>query len=248
MSKTTLIRAIAATALAVASAAAFATPRTVGANVAYEYNGSFFSFTGSGTLTFSQDVLDAFSLAQISFSNIAPAAFDAATGSASAALTTITLDDPSGAFLGLTTQGGLKMTAAKSTVSNGGDITIQNLSFDMNSKLVYADISGANGLASQTHYELFTVGGVVGDTAWNGTVGTFGAVGAPLTMTLATKALFIQALGLKSIGVTTLNAISDFGSSTVSITAVGAVPEPSTYALMGLGLGVAGWAARRRKA
>lgn len=45
------------------------------------------------------------------------------------------------------------------------------------------------------------------------------------------------------------NAFATFGVTTVSTFApVAAIPEPSTYLLMALGLGVTGWVARRRRA
>ncbi len=80
-----------------------------------------------------------------------------------------------------------------------------------------------------------------------------------LTMTSTAKPLFVQSLGLYGAGVVALDVVQDYGSitSTISMSPcflgckptasfVPEVPEPSSWALMGLGLlGVAAVARQR---
>ena len=72
-----------------------------------------------------------------------------------------------------------------------------------------------------------------------------------LSITEGAFGLFIQSLGILEGGYGVLQSIADYGTIESSITVTAAkvtpvVPEPSTYALMGLGLVGISLVARRR--
>jgi Zn-dependent alcohol dehydrogenase len=70
-----------------------------------------------------------------------------------------------------------------------------------------------------------------------------------LAVVPAARDLFSKSLGLLATGNDALNAVTDWGSVTSDMTfTVREVPEPSTYALMGLGLVGISLVARRRAA
>lgn len=240
----------AALAAILASASAQAAPVTVAALP-----------SSTGVLKLSDDVsnaessvIGAFGVAGIQITAAAPATLQ--TGNypppddfaqfawISAPVSTVTYDDTTGQVLSVQSQGGLIQTvAAPNAASRGGNITVQNIRVDLVGKTLYADVSGANGLASSNiaFFNFSTLSGA--STITPGVTANTTLSG--LTLTAEGKQALITGLGLRGIGLTTLNNLTDFGSLESSITVP--VPEPSTYALMGLGLAGAAWVARRRK-
>lgn len=110
------------------------------------------------------------------------------------------------------------------------DIDFTNLAFDFGSK----SLTGKTGGGTMS---LFTASSVSGSL--NGTTGSFSYTASGLKLSSAAASKIGSALGVSSHTLAKIN----FG--TLKIT--GAIPEPSTYALIGLGLAGAAVAARRRQ-
>lgn len=244
---------IAASAFAAASLASAASV-TVASNTAY--NG--LSFSGSGTLTFSADLLGALDTGKVTVANYGSATTVAtkdsdgyyANVSASAPITSLTIDSSSMAVLGAATSGGATQTApVLKSVSSGGSLTVTDLNVDLANKKVYATLIGANGVGTVNNVYLWDIGTITGATSVTG-AGTFTTTLSGLSITTDGLNKFTQALGLLTLGKSALGGVTDFGSITSVIVAkaapAGTVPEPSTYALMGIGLVGMSLVSRRR--
>jgi len=218
------------------------------------------TFQGSGTLTFSADLLGALDTGKITAVN-----YGAVTSvitkdtdgyytniSATAPMQTLSLDDTSLQVLGVGTKGGLTLTApVLKSVSSGGSLTVTDITADLTTKTIYATIIGANGVGTLTNFALWNYATLVGPTQYTGP-GTYTDDISGLSLTADGQAKFAQSLGLLSLGKAAMNGITDYGTihsvinTTLVIPSAGTVPEPTTYALMGLGL--VGIAFARRKA
>lgn len=150
--------------------------------------------------------------------------------------------------LGFSTTGGVTLAVSPiKVVSSGGSITLTDLDVDLQSKTIYSTVIGGNGTGSLNHLALWNFDALNGDTALNGL--------SPKQLTLSDLHLtqegfnaFAQSLALYRVGyAAALGGMNNFGSISVVINAplemgspppwyVGELPEPSTYALMGLGL------------
>lgn len=158
--------------------------------------------------------------------------------------------------------GPITVSMPNNFASSGGSVSFQNLSLQITDPThigVYADVSGSNGLASQTHMLLWNSTGLTAGSDTTVTLAnkdTFQFTLSDLNLTDAGKSALTQGLGLNSIGsgADLFGGVGSYGSLTVSMkfydNTLGGntnpVPEPSTYALMLVGLGAVGWVARRR--
>ena len=202
--------------------------------------------SGSASLSFSADLLGALDTGKIAIANYGAATstvvkdsdgfYESAT--ASAPLVSLTFDDVSREVLGVASTGGMTLTApVLKSVSSGGSLVVTNLHADLATKVVYATIIGGNGVGQIDDFALWNFTTLTGGTNIQG-VGTYNNTISGMTLTDTGFTTFSQSLGLLKLGVSAMKGITDYGTITSQIIASAApsVPEPSTYALMGLGL------------
>ncbi len=213
--------------------------------------------SGNATLEFSQQLLGALDAGQIviqPFGSVVPnITFDQdgfyLGAEITAPLRSASIDTATDNVVGAGTTGGAILTAtALKGISNGGQIIVSDLEADLTAKVIRAHVVGSNAAGTYSFdqvIDLWSVTNIVGSTLIAGP-GTYINELNGLTITAQGREVMINSLGLIKGGITALEGVTDYGRVTSTIVAT-AVPEPSTYLMMGVGMLAVGVAVQRRR-
>lgn len=212
-----------------------------------------------GALRFDDNLVDALNLGVVTASGFGganvvtigePGAYEYGGIIANAAVTSVTYDDVTGQVTRVVTTGGARQTATSNAALSGGWVEVGNLDVRLDTLEIFGTVQGlstkAGSVAQNYSGKLFDIkGGITGDTIWKDGISLTQLSGLAITQEAFTA--IDLSLGLKGVGRAGLQAAAaNFGVINSQITA--AVPEPSTYALMGVGLVGLAFASRRRAA
>jgi hypothetical protein len=243
----------------VAAAAFVAAGVASAANVTVAVGGTYNGLkldSGSGALSFSTTLIGALNASGTVVSAVAPATADIVLNAKGTAYKSVSVAAPfvslvadtatNSVVAALTTGGALQTTEDDGFTNTGGSLSITNINADLVAKKVFVTLTGANGVGTLNNFYLWDIGTIGGSTTL--AAGTTTTTLSGLSITTAGFNAFSTSLGLTTAGKNALSTVTDFGTitSTVVASTVPSVPEPSTYALMGLGLVGISLVARRR--
>lgn len=168
-------------------------------------------------------------------------------------LTSIQVNENGTLIENIRSTGGMTLTSPTlKGVSTSGSLTLGDWNISTADRTVSALVIGANGVNTSPSQAIWQATGMQASLTqtgvWDGqgdnalyfydyTVTLTG-----LTLTDIGRSTFAQALGLQTLGQAALGTVTDSGTLTTKMTFLApshfalAVPEPSTWALMGLGL------------
>jgi hypothetical protein len=156
------------------------------------------------------------------------------------------IDDVTGKITSVSNSGAMQFSGTRIVgVLTGGTATVSNLRFDLANQTVVADLTGmksAVGTRPSVNYSLpgttfWTFANVATETeSINSTTFASTLTFSGLNITSEGFDFLKSSLGLGATGGNSLQGIDDYGTIQTRLVFSAAVPEPSTYALLGVGL------------